>query len=369
MRRTSITVSHALAGLVLMFVLLSGMQVQGRAAVRTGLEGKTLSVLGDSISTYTGVSNNSSRNNTIGKNLVYYTPGLEGIYQRDTWWQQTVDSFGMRLLVNNSWSGSCMFMTGAGTLGAYQQRCVQLHSSYGIPPNIIAVYLGTNDQDYFADTLGTYAAIDFDSLIVPGETGFTYAAPETCMEAYAIALHKILQRYPSAEVYCFTLLQRPVLTPVSVLSFNVELEKLAEHYDVYVVDLMRCGVYAAEPAYDLLMGDYVHPNPWGMDAITCAFRDALLANSRYVSEDLQLYVAEYDLNRVTVKQGTARVLVAGEGFRIDLEPFGEEEPLSVTVTMGGKDITAAAWREKSIVIEQVTGDVHITASAITPDKS
>ena len=356
-------IKRLLAGWVLLLSLLTGLVLPGKAGVRTGLEGKTLSILGDSISTYSGVSNNGARNHTIGRNLVYYTPGLEEIYQRDTWWQQTVDSLGMRLLVNNSWSGSCMFMTGAGTPGAYQGRCVQLHTGKGVSPDIIAVYLGTNDQDYFADSLGTFAAIDFESLIVPEETGFSYSTPETCMEAYAIALHKMQQRYPRAEIYCFTLLQRPDFTPFSVISFHTELEKLAEHYGVFVVDLLRCGVYARQPAYDLLMADYVHPNPWGMDAITGAFVDSLLTNSRYIRADVPRYRAAYTLEGVAVKQGTAHVLLGGAPFRIDLEPLGQE-PLSVTVTMAGRDITGDVWQGKSIVIEEVTGDVHITASAV-----
>ena len=353
-----------LIAVMLALMLLPQILLSGYAAVRTGLEGKTLSILGDSISTYSGVSNNGSRNYTIGRNLVFYTPGLMDVYQRDTWWQQTVDTLGLRLLVNNSWSGSCMFMTGAGTPGAYQERCVQLHSGKGARPDIIAVYLGTNDQDYFSDSLGTFDAIDFEKLILPVEKGFAYSTPETCMEAYAIALHKMQQRYPEAEIYCFTLLQRPKRTPFDLLSFNAELEKLAEHYGVYIVDLQRCGVYAVKPAYDLLMADYVHPNPWGMDAITGAFADALLTNSRYVSEDVRLYTAEYTLDRVAVMQGTARTLVAGNPFRIDLAALDEGTELSVAVTMGGRDITAEVWQNGTISIGEVTGDVQITAAAL-----
>lgn len=352
-----------LAAVLLVGSLLPGILPQARAAVRTGLEGKTLSILGDSISTYTGVSNNSSRNRTIGRNLVFYTPGMLGVYQRDTWWQQAADSMGLQLLVNNSWSGSCMYMEGAGTPGAYEKRCVQLHRDNGRKPDIIAVFLGTNDQDYFADTLGTFDAIDFETLIVPEEGETVYAAPETTLEAYAIALHKMRQRYPNAEIYCFTLLQRPGFTPWNLLSFNAELAKLAEHSGAYLVDLQRCGVYAAEPAYDLLMGDYVHPNPWGMDAITGAFRDALLTGSDYVSDEVRLCSVSYELNRVAVLQGTARALVAGQAFQIDLVALEDGAALTVSVTMGGEDITARAWKNGRISIGEVTGDIVITASA------
>lgn len=160
----------------------------------------------------------------------------------------------------------------------------------------------TNDQDYFADSIGTFTDIDFGKLITRTATGDAYAVPTTCMEAYAIALHKIRQRYPDAEVYCFTLLQRPGFTPLSVLSFHAELSKLAKYYGVYVVDLFRCGVVTAEEGYDVLMGDYVHPNAMGMDAITGAFVDSLLTNSRYVSQDLKLYSAPNNQVQMPMKK-------------------------------------------------------------------
>ena len=50
-------------------------------------EGKTVSILSASTSTYAGVSNNTAANSTIGKNDVYYTEGRHGVYLKDTWWQ------------------------------------------------------------------------------------------------------------------------------------------------------------------------------------------------------------------------------------------------------------------------------------------
>ena len=43
-------------------------------------EGRTVSILGDSISTYGGVSNNTEYNPTIGNNEVFYENGLDKIY-------------------------------------------------------------------------------------------------------------------------------------------------------------------------------------------------------------------------------------------------------------------------------------------------
>jgi hypothetical protein len=94
------------------------------ASSANSLEGKTLSILGDSISTYQGISNNADYNATLSGGAIYYNPGTLGVYQPDTWWQQTIDALGMKLCVNNSWSGSCILHTRAGAKGAYLDRCV-----------------------------------------------------------------------------------------------------------------------------------------------------------------------------------------------------------------------------------------------------
>jgi len=133
-----------------------GEQGSADTEVLAPLAGKTISILGDSISTYAGVSNNTAYNSTIGNNAVYYQPGTQGVYQADTWWQQTIDALGLELLVNNSWSGSAVLHTRRGTAGAYVDRCVQLHNDKtGEEPDIIVVYMGGNDFNYYQDTLGT----------------------------------------------------------------------------------------------------------------------------------------------------------------------------------------------------------------------
>ena len=159
------------------------------------------------MSTYAGVSNSTAINSTLGNNDVYYTEGRHDVYLKDTWWQQTIDALGMELLVNNSWSGSCASdreSPGTGSV-AYQSRCTQLHNdNTNTNPDIIAIYLGTNDYYNFKSTLGSAGAIDYAQLIRETADGYTYAEPTTAMEAYAIMLHKMTKRSPMAEIYCFT---------------------------------------------------------------------------------------------------------------------------------------------------------------------
>ena len=172
----------------------------GTAGKNVGeFEGKTLSILGASMSTYTGISNNPDYNSTIGNNAVYYTAGKHGVYADDTWWMQVCSDMGLRLLVNNSWSGSSLLHERNGTVGAYVDRCVQLHNNAGEDPDIIAIQMGTNDFQYYKDTLGT-ADIDYSALITEnGDGTYTYSTPVTSLEAAAIVLHKISVRYPNAD--------------------------------------------------------------------------------------------------------------------------------------------------------------------------
>lgn len=267
--------------LVMLFSLLPQMAFMAHAEVAENrMAGKSISILGDSISTFAGVSNNTAYNSTLGGGWIYYNEGTLGVSRQDTWWQQTIDSLGMELLVNNSWSGSCVFTTRCETVGAYVDRCVQLHNTAGEEPDIIAVYLGTNDFCNFKSTLGTADAINYDTLIVESEDGYAYATPATAAEAYAIMLHKMMKRYPDAEIYCFTLLPQRNLSAANQLlleQFNESIRAIADDFDVVLVDLYSDSGIKADAQFQSYIADNsLHPGPLGMDAITELFVKELL---------------------------------------------------------------------------------------------
>lgn len=249
--------------------------------------GKTVSILSHSASTYAGVSNSTATNSTIGNNDVYYTAGRHGVYLKDTWWQQTIDALGMQLLVNNSWSGSCVYRPrkGAASIG-YGDRAVNLHNDHtGEEPDIIFVYLGCNDFAYYKDTFGKAADVDYATLIRDdGDGTYTYAAPTTTCEAYAIMLHKVENRYPDAQIYCMTSTARrdPDYTGDNnpdtgqPTAYSAELVKVAEYFGFPVIDLESCIPKEAE-IFDQYMGDKrAHPNALGMDQITNEVLSAML---------------------------------------------------------------------------------------------
>ena len=322
--------------------------------------GKKVSILGDSISTYAGVSNNKKYNSTISRNVVHYTAsGLyDGVFQKDTWWQQAIDALGMELCVNNSWSGSCIFSQRAGTVGCYATRCEQLHNdNTGEEPDVIWIFMGTNDWSYFGDTWGDVDDVDYDTLFVQEEDGsYTYATPTTVFEAYAITLHKIQMNYPNAEVYCMGLMARNernynVPQPTEM---NASLRVLIDHFGYTYVDLESCVSADAED-FKLCMGDNrVHPNKEGMDRITQELISTMLGG------DIAVHDVEYSLTGMTLSNDTHAV-VDGQPYNAILCVEDGCEVANITVTMGGEEITDFCYSRNTISISKVTGPIEITA--------
>ena len=330
-------------------------------------EGKKLAILGDSISTFSNYSNGSaaqSTNSTIKNGAIYYPRSGFDVTADSTWWMQSANSLGMNVLVNNSWSGSCLLNTRSGTVGAYIDRCIQLHDNTGEnageTPDIIAIFLGTNDYYTYPSTLGSFDAINFDTLINETNNDVTYSSPETSMEAYAIILHKIKKAYPNAEIYCFTLLQR-VNSSNQPTTFNNDIVKLANKYNANIVDLYNCGITSDTNCFNAFMGDNLHPNNAGMDAISNAFISSLIKNSRYASNKKHHEVT-FELDNVIAMEGTTRTIVDGDSFVANLSGKITSRNLKVNIFMGEKDITSECYNNGIISISAVTNNVTIKAS-------
>lgn len=230
---------------------------------------KKLSILGDSISTYTNVSNGDGAkfNKTILNNHVYYYPGRYDIYLNDTWWMQVINKLGFKLLVNNSWSGSCIYQFRSETDGAYKTRCTELHNDNTFEePDYILVFLGTNDFGVFPDLVGT-SNINYDLL----------TEPTTICEAYAVMLSKIKNRYKNAKVYCMGLLAREYRYN-EVIDFNNDLKAISNHYNYEYIDLFDTEIKDNLNRYcDYIADGNVHPSKLGMNIIANKVIEKLLS--------------------------------------------------------------------------------------------
>lgn len=209
-------------------------------------QGKTLSILGDSISTFAGYIQEG--------NATYY-PRDTVTNVADTWWYKLLCCLGMTLEVNNSWSGSRVTTTG----GEAQAGCMTRCQSLGDNPDVIIVWMGINDFNNEVQ-LGTYDG----TTSIPSVT-------TTFREAYGIMLNKILTTYQQSEVYVCTLPQCernssegfPEINTngVALAEFNKAIVELANAFGVKILDHNKCGLtYQNMPIYN---PDNLHPNKDG----------------------------------------------------------------------------------------------------------
>jgi hypothetical protein len=273
-------------------ITMDWIEVGAAEEVQT-LVGKKFSILSDSYSTYTGYSNDTNANSTIGSNLGYFGIGVkEDISDvSQTWWMQAVNETGMELLVNNSSSGSKTVGYQSGDVAEHQGylRAENLHDdtgdNAGTNPDIIAVLMGTNDYLH-TTTLGTYSDNLEDTLVTTNADGtFTYVTPTTFAEGYFIMIHKIVNKYENADVYCFTVLPNGVKSDTTQLNgINDVIRNIADYFNVGLVDIHNdSGIADSLSTYmGSTAGRYLHPNQAGMDLITNTFVNKL--KEKYVIE-------------------------------------------------------------------------------------
>ena len=259
------------------------------------LDGKYVSVLGDSISTFNGYSNDAAVNTTIGGNGPRYDAGaadtkpgsyclLESV--NDTWWMDFANRSGMKLLVNNSWAGSQVFggKTSDGRVipAAYLDRCVNLHDNTlennpgnaPINPDVIFVYLGINDYNFNRSKVGS-GEVDYAGLV---SSDGTYVTPATFGEAYGIMLGKMRAAYPDARIFAMTLLPENLYSVDKTAweQHNAYIRAAADYYGIPVVDLAENCAITWE-TYSGYMIDRIHPTTAGMELIADCIEAELIS--------------------------------------------------------------------------------------------
>ena len=221
-------------------------------------EGKKMSILGDSISTYVGTIPEGNRDYYYGNNL-----GVTDVSQM--WWCIIKDRLGMELLVNDSWAGRCVASTRddesnmLNSAGSRETTVARLKDGDNIP-DVIFVRLGTNDFSY-STPLGNY----------DGTTALT-SDITTFSSAYGNMLKQLTTQYPKSEIWCRTIpcARRSSTVPSiingsSILQFNKIILDLCSLYGVHVIRHDLCGInnYSSEYFGDYSSSGGTHPNATG----------------------------------------------------------------------------------------------------------
>lgn len=219
--------------------------------------GKHFSILGDSISTLAGY-------NPEGYNVFYCGDNCTKAnvsQMRDTWWDKVISFFGGELLVNNSWSGSRVTKEpGRERLfpsGCSDERTSSLHIN-DVMPDVILVYMGTNDWGYGART-------GDETILIQDDTNDFFSF------AYVDMLRKLRKNYPQSEIWCCTLCETFVskhpgfhfphqFAGIHIEEYNDIIRKSAADNRCRLIDL-----YNFKIPYDTMDG--THPNSDGMNTL------------------------------------------------------------------------------------------------------
>lgn len=239
--------------------------------IRTAEAGMKLSILGDSISTFKGWIPEG--------NLVFYPENGTVKDVAQTWWKIVLDELGLTLCANGSSSGSASFgysQEADPMYGCSDHRISQLAGADGEAPDIIIVYMGTND------VLMSAAIGDNDGLQAVGE-----GLVGSLSDGYTMILDKIKRQYPQAKVYCCTLLPMgdwgtteaqpfvPFVNGQNVTSeaYSERIRLIAGNRGLPIIDLEKCGITIDNMAE--MTADGVHPTAEGMRLIADAVKKCL----------------------------------------------------------------------------------------------
>lgn len=212
------------------------------------LKGKKLSILGDSISTYRGVTNDPNILVSLYDHPCFYRASFP---LGRTYWGRLMESLGLELCVNNSWSGGNL--SGRDNPSSGVNRASELSSNCGEKPDVIIVFMGIND-------LGRRVPLE------------VFAAD------YARTLNVICDRYPDAWVCCVNLPDRDPSMKAATERFNRAIDDAVARAGTrfFVADLFHSRLNN-DGYYDNTV-DGLHPDEDGMRMIAEVIEEAFRKN-------------------------------------------------------------------------------------------
>ena len=184
--------------------------------IAAGAQTKTVSILGDSYSTFQGYLEPDT-------NYVWYFDGTPRT-QTDvtsvtqTWWHQLITAKGWRLLKNNSFSGSTICNTGYRQEDVTRNSFLARMDNLGGAPDIIYIFGGTNDA-WANSPIGEYKY-----------QAWTKQDLYSFRPAMAYMLHHMTLRYLNTQIIF-------ILNSELKEEVNESVREICKHYKVKLVEL------------------------------------------------------------------------------------------------------------------------------------
>ncbi|MCL5457627.1 SGNH/GDSL hydrolase family protein [Loigolactobacillus coryniformis] len=216
---------------------------------------KNISILGDSISTFSGYI-------PSGNAAFYPNTFINNVDQ--TWWKYVINKNSLSLLLNNSWSGSRVTNTRTEEQAGYYRA---LHMSKdSISPDILIIYLGINDFNNNVK-LGDYEN-DLDTDFPTDGSTFK--------NAYAMMLDNATKTYPDCKIFTCTLPFSDSQKTGKVVhrngnndtlwDFNNAIRDISNQFGTTIIDLAQTG-FNRNNAAQVLGDGVLHPNETGMQLL------------------------------------------------------------------------------------------------------
>ena len=277
-------------------VTLTGGSKEGRAEVTAGesawvvynyaseaeynylyslFHGKTISVMGDSISTI--------KDKIPGGNALYYdnTTGKEMTFERN-YWGAIITRFGAVEGIDEAWSGSTIGSKAASM--ASKDRINKLDDNG--TPDVILYYGGSNPDS----SVGTFDPDADYAKTVDWAQSYSDTA-----SAYAASLQRMKVTYPGAEIIAII----PYYEQNNIPKQAEVIEQIAKHYDITTIDLREL-----RKQEDISPKNELHPNMDGHSQIAA-----------YICQQL------YEQQAVTPNEKTVTYNANGGSFKNGSDPI------------------------------------------------
>lgn len=192
----------------------------------TAAQTKTVSILGDSYSTFDGFI-------TPSNNLTWYFDNVsikknDVVKVEQTWWHQLISKKQWKLCMNNSYSGSTICNTGYGNADYSDRSFVTRMPNLGCP-DIILIFGATNDS-WAHSPIGEYKyeGITKDDLM-------------SFRPAMARLLQWMKARYINTQIVF-------ILNNDLSKDINESVDAICRHYDIPVIRLQNIDKIAGHPS-------------------------------------------------------------------------------------------------------------------------
>lgn len=231
--------------------------------------GKVLSILGDSISTF-GTPNQANAQGlwTYPNNRCRYPQSNLFTDVSKQYWYNLLNATGMTLGINESWAGSRVSNTAStdeGDVGPNRHIASMTrigHLGENGTPDMILVYAGTNDVGHNV-TIGTFnteSPIDYTEEQIQALPVATFA------DAYRTMLIRLQYYYPSSEIVCcFPNYTTSYYDIAKLDRYNEVVREACDFFGVKYIDLRTAGITILNRA--TYLPDGIHPNAAGMQLL------------------------------------------------------------------------------------------------------